>query len=192
MASPLDVQELVGDETAEARAWLRNIKKYIAAQTVNTPATRLDSAAAALFGVHIAEGSTAQTWFNGLTVAQRTSYANLTREFDTRWPPIPATPTPLRQILEEFDGYVLTAGDIGQRIPTGHGNATDWAHKVFAQRLLTLGTRTTLPDAALVMRAMDKHIPPAVRELMQPHASRSWRDCAASLPVPGPAPSAGS
>ncbi|EJD36339.1 hypothetical protein AURDEDRAFT_130122 [Auricularia subglabra TFB-10046 SS5] len=169
----LDLRDLIGDDAEEAQAWMRDFKKHMLVHTLTLTAARLPEAHARAFPLHIAPGSEAETWWNGLTNAERGAWVNIQLQFDARWPPVQARAIPVTEHIDAFYAHVFDASEIETRIPTGVGNGTRHAHTVFAKKLKMLGAKLTLPDAALI-RAAVKQIPPAMAELMQPHSRLPW------------------
>lgn len=173
MQNGSDMRDLVGDDAEEAQVWMRDFKKHMLMATLTLTAARLPEAHARAFPVHVAQGSEAETWWNGLNHAQRGSWATIQTEFDTKWPPVRARDVPITEHIDAFHVHIFPVEQIDARVPTGVGSATRWAHTVFADKLKSLGTKTTLPEAALIQDAM-RQIPQAMAELMQPHARLPW------------------
>ncbi|EJD41120.1 hypothetical protein AURDEDRAFT_127328 [Auricularia subglabra TFB-10046 SS5] len=169
----LDLRDLIGDDAEEAQAWMRDFKKHMLVHTLTLTAARLPEAHARAFPLHIAPGSEAETWWNGLTNAERGAWVNIQQQFDLRWPPVQARAVPITEHIDAFHAHIFDASEIDTRIPTGIANGTRNAHTVYAEKLKTLGNKSTLPDAALI-RAATKQIPPAMAELMQPFSRQPW------------------
>lgn len=180
MTTATTLRDLVGDEAEEAQNWLRDFRKHMLSTTITLTAARLPEAHARAFPVHIARGSEAETWWNTLAPHEQNHWPTIQTQFDIKWPLAQPRVIPIKEHIDAFHAHIFPPEDIDARLPTGVGSQTRWAHTVYAERLKTLGTKTTQPDEALILDAQ-KQIPPVMRKLMRPHARTTWALWCAAL-----------
>ncbi|KZV86268.1 hypothetical protein EXIGLDRAFT_840898 [Exidia glandulosa HHB12029] len=170
------MRDLDGEDDDVAQVWMRDFTKYVTTATISVSAARVGEVKASVFAAHIAEGSEAQTWYQGLTQAQRDSWTNLVIQFNAKWPPRAAIPKTIKEHIEEFKACTLAPDEMLERIPTGVGTSMQWGYAAFADKIRRTGTKMSLPIAALLIDIKEQ-MPPVLVKLMIPHSNAvTWAD----------------
>lgn len=179
-SGPTILAPFTGESTSEANLWLDTFKKVMLQQTMGLKPAAQDAHSAKTFAQYVAPGSTAEEWWKALGPAVQGSWNLIQAVYPHKWPrPVPRAPTK-KEHWRDFQALALTLDDAIRRVPIPGTGCARSGYLDWADRLESLGEKTTMPDDILVAHVRQNLVPYQIANLL-PRGTVDWATFCASV-----------
>ncbi|KAJ7270409.1 hypothetical protein C8J57DRAFT_1508444 [Mycena rebaudengoi] len=138
------------------RDFLKKIKRGFFARANATDADKVQ-----LFELSLASGAAAEAWFDGLSAADRVTWAALEAAFDTRWPKDPPEMKTTQELSDEMVALELREDEMGKKIMVD--GIEMYGHIRWAKQMVALSAKDTIGHMIPQVR---RGFPKAMRNLV--------------------------
>lgn len=146
------------EETQDPQAFLRAFNRAMRAMAISTEADKI-----AALQDYITPRSEAQRWYDGLTLQQRTTWAELEKSFNSKWESLPMAEKTEETYQDELLTLKLEDDDVGK---TKDINGTKvWTHVAWAKETMRLAKAAKVEKDVGLVRIAHKKLPKVIRNL---------------------------